>query len=248
MRPDLYESGNNYKVVISQFQQLIDMSQNSGFVDLNTLTKFRSQRFDDQIANNPYFFNGPFTGVLVQPAAYTFIYRFMANHSAAAPYGELSYSVLQSWFGITGSSGAYTWNPGQEKIPMDWYKRAVEYPYDNAYFLADAANAIALYPKFANIGGNTNGTNTFTGVDVEDLSGGLMNSKNFMEGDNFACFAYQFAAQAKPDLLSALSAITDPLSQVTGALSCPQLKAFDDALLTQFQGYKRSTSEGITKK
>lgn len=33
------------------------------------------------------------------------------------------------------------------------YKRPIEYPYDNAYFLADAANAAALYPKFLNIGG-----------------------------------------------------------------------------------------------
>lgn len=33
------------------------------------------------------------------------------------------------------------------------YKRPVEYPYDNAYFLADAANAAALHPKFLNIGG-----------------------------------------------------------------------------------------------
>ena len=41
-----------------------------GQVTLDSLTAFRSQRFDDQIAQNPYFFNGPFTGVLVQPAAY----------------------------------------------------------------------------------------------------------------------------------------------------------------------------------
>lgn len=33
------------------------------------------------------------------------------------------------------------------------YKRPIEYPYDNAYFLADAANAAALHPKFLNIGG-----------------------------------------------------------------------------------------------
>lgn len=40
-----------------------------GFVTMDSLTDFRSTRFDTQIANNPYFFNGPFTGVLVQPAA-----------------------------------------------------------------------------------------------------------------------------------------------------------------------------------
>lgn len=89
-------------------------------VTMDTLTAFRSSRFDTQVANNPYFFNGPFTGVLVQPAAYTFIYRFMANHSAENPYGLLDYAVLQSWFGITGESGSYTANQGQERIPDAW--------------------------------------------------------------------------------------------------------------------------------
>jgi hypothetical protein len=91
-------------------------------VTLQSLTQFRSKRFDTQIANNPDFFNGPFTGVLVQPAAYTFIYRFMANHSEANPYGLLSYSTIQSWFGISGSSGSYTAKQGYERIPDNWVR------------------------------------------------------------------------------------------------------------------------------
>ncbi|USW58199.1 Putative chloroperoxidase [Septoria linicola] len=245
-RPDLYEAGNNYKLVVSQFQQLIDETP-SGFVDLNSLTSFRSKRFDAQIANNPYFFNGPFTGVLVQPAAYTFIYRFMSNHSAAAPVGELSHDVLKSWFGITGNSGSFKVNPGQEKIPLNWYRRSRSYPYESTYFLGDAAAAIALYPKFANVGGNTNGRNTFTGVDINNLTGGAMNSQNFLQGNNFACFAYQFAAQAKPDLLGALGGLTGALSNALGPLACPQLQKIDDQLLMQFQGYARSKREGILK-
>jgi hypothetical protein len=51
---------------------------------------------------------------------YTFIYRFMANHSAEAPYGYLSYDTIKSWFGITGSQGSYKANQGQEKIPNNW--------------------------------------------------------------------------------------------------------------------------------
>lgn len=160
------------------------MSPN-GIIDLNSLTAFRSQRFDDQVSSNPFFFNGPFTGVLVQPAAYTFIYRFMANHSVESPHGELRSEVLQSWFGVEEEErGEYVWREGWERIPLNWvstlytlppstltlsmqapfvsvgiliiskqYKRPIEYPYDNAYFLADAANAAALYPKFLNIGG-----------------------------------------------------------------------------------------------
>lgn len=43
-----------------------------GQVTLDSLTSFRSMRWDHQLQTNPYFFNGPFTGVQVQPAAYTF--------------------------------------------------------------------------------------------------------------------------------------------------------------------------------
>lgn len=151
-RPDLYQAGNDYMTQADQFNDLIATSP-GGSVDLNSLTNFRSKRFDQQIASNPYFFNGPFTGVAVQPAAYTFIYRFMANHSEANPYGLLDYDVLASWFGMTGETGAYTANQGMEKIPMNWYRRALEYPYDQGYFVADLANAAALHPKFLDVGG-----------------------------------------------------------------------------------------------
>ncbi|KAF2206480.1 hypothetical protein CERZMDRAFT_72150 [Cercospora zeae-maydis SCOH1-5] len=245
-RFDLYQEGNNFKVNIDQFEEMLGFAPD-GFIDLNTLTAFRSKRFDDQIANNPFFFNGPFTGVLVQPAAYAFIFRFMANHSAENPIGFLSHEVVSSWFGIEGGPGSYTVNPGGERIPDNWYRRSLTAPYDTAYFLADATNAIALHPKFASVGGNTNGPNTFTGVDIADLSGGVMNGQNLLEGNNLACFAYQFASQAKPDLLSALSGLTNTLQDALGDLSCPQLRRFDQQLLEQFPGFERSTREGVTK-
>jgi hypothetical protein len=238
-RPDLYEAGNDYMTVAKQFQQLIDASP--GSVTMESLTSFRSQRFDTQIANNPYFFNGPFTGVAVQPAAYTFIYRFMANHSTEYPAGYLSYDVVKDWFGISGDSGSYTATQGHERIPDNWYKRAIEYPYDNAYFVADLANAALLHPKFLSVGGNTGKVNTFTPVDVANLTDGLYNSKTFLEGNNAACFAYQLAAQAKPDIaLGVLNKLTNAVSSLSSALSCPQLKSIDKSQLEQFPGYARS--------
>jgi len=238
-RPDLYESGNDYECVASQFQQLIDASP--GSVTIDSLTEFRSQRFDTQIANNPYFFNGPFTGVLVQPAAYTFIFRYMANHSEEYPAGYLDYDVLKSWFGVTGENGNYVANQGTERIPENWYKRAIEYPYDTTYLSADTLAAAALHPKFLNIGGNTGKVNTFTGVDVTNLTGGVYNSKTLTQGNNLECFVYQTAAQAKPDVaLNVLSKLGGALANVTSGLNCPQLQAIDQAQLEQFPGYTRS--------
>jgi hypothetical protein len=120
-RPDLYQAGNNYMTVTEQFQDMINHSP-GGVVTLDSLTAFRSDRFDKQKSTNPYFFNGPFTGVLVQPAAYTFIYRFMANHSASNPIGELTYETVASWFGVEGTNGNYKAVQGAERIPDNWVR------------------------------------------------------------------------------------------------------------------------------
>lgn len=77
----------------------------------------------------------------------------MANHSAEHPAGQLTYDVIQSWFGVEGSNKNYKAVQGTERIPENWYRRAIEYPYDTEYFLADLLNAAALHPKFLSIGG-----------------------------------------------------------------------------------------------
>lgn len=241
-RPDLYESGNNYITQASQFQDLINASP-GGFVTLDTLTTYRSQRFDTQLANNPYFFNAPFPGLLVQPAAFTFIYRFMANHSAEDPVGTLSYSTIQSWFGITGSDGNYQAPFGYERIPDNWYRRSMTAPYSIPYFLGDVVAAAGLHPKFLDVGGNLGGkTNNFAGVDVGNLTGGLFNSAQLLEGNNLGCFAFQAAAQIKSDfiLASVLTTLQNAVGNIVSELSCPQLEAIDASNLEQFPGYTKA--------
>ena len=44
----------------------------------------------------------PFEGMAVSQAAFTFIYRFMANHSAEYPEGRLTQGILKNFFSITG--------------------------------------------------------------------------------------------------------------------------------------------------
>ncbi|KAF2170623.1 hypothetical protein M409DRAFT_64293 [Zasmidium cellare ATCC 36951] len=238
-RPDLYEAGNDYITETGQFQDLINYCP-GGQVDLDCLTDFRSYRFDQQIANNPYFFNGPFSGVAVQPAAYTFIFRYMANHSAEYPVGYLSYDTIASWFGIEGTNGNYNAVQGTERIPDNWYRRAQAYPYELEYFISDLINAAVLHPKFINIGGNTGTVNTFTGVSVTNLTGGLFNLQTLLEGNNLGCFIYQLSAQAKPDaLLGALDTLTDTIGKLIAPLSCPQLEAIDESQLEQFPGYTK---------
>jgi hypothetical protein len=54
----------------------------------------------------------------------------MSNHSADNVNGYLTRDILKSFFAVTGPDGAHVWNSGQEKIPLDWYRRPSSNPYD----------------------------------------------------------------------------------------------------------------------
>ena len=172
------------------------------------------------------------------------VYRFMSNKSAEYPEGYLDGNVLKSFFAITGEPGNFQWNEGQEKIPDNWYKRAIGDEYTIPYFNTDLLAAALEYPEFLDVGGNTGTTNSFTGVDVGSLTGGVYNAQTLGQGDNAVCFAYQFAQQAAPDLLKGLfSSLTQPISQLNSALakvfaelSCPQLKSIDTAQFSKYPG------------
>ena len=117
-------SGNDYLVQLSQFKELYKMGQANGdSVDLNVLTNYRVKRFQESIDNNPFFFNAPFSGVVASPAAWSFIYRFMANKSAEHPEGLLDGETLKSFYSIRGNYPNFVYTPGHEKFPDNWYKR-----------------------------------------------------------------------------------------------------------------------------
>ncbi|CZR61858.1 uncharacterized protein PAC_11755 [Phialocephala subalpina] len=248
-RPDLYQYGNDYKVIISQFQQMFDLQPDAATAnyDLSVLTPFRAMRFQQSVEKNPYFFNGPFSGVLVQPAAYTFIYRFMGNKSAEHPEGVLNQEVLKSFFSITGESGNFVWTEGHEKIPDNWYKRAIGDEYTVPFFLVDVLAAALEYPQFLDIEGNTGKVNTFTGVDIKNLTGGVFDGATLLQGNNLECFVFQAVLQAAPDLLeglelSLLNSLVGSLNKAVGGIlsgvTCPNLQTYDTAQFSQFPGAK----------
>ena len=82
---------------------------------------------------------------------------------------------------------------------------------------------------------------TFTGIDVQNFTGGVYDAQTLTQGDNFACLAYEFAAQEKPDvLLNSFTELENAIGSVSSKLECKQLKNFDYNQLNQFPGYKRS--------
>lgn len=78
---------------------------------------------------------------------------------------------------------------------MQWYKRAVGDEYTIPYFNTDLLAAAVQYPEFLSVGGNTGKTNSFTGVDINQLTNGAFNAQSLLQGNNAICFAYQFAVQ-----------------------------------------------------
>ncbi|KAF7196971.1 Dothistromin biosynthesis peroxidase dotB [Pseudocercospora fuligena] len=205
------------------------------------------------VNNNPYYFSGPFSG-LVAPAAHNFVANFMSNHSAEQPGGYLSKEVLQSFFAISGTGagasgdnpGDYVHNIGMERIPENWYRRPSSAQYSLADVFLDLLAGAQQYPDTLRIGGNTGTTNSFTGVDVGNLTGGVFNGASLFQDNNLACFAFRAAQAGSIDELNGvlntignlISPLTDQLNTALSALSCPQLSNYNSQLFSLFPGYK----------
>lgn len=83
------------------------------------------------------------------------------------------------------------------------------------------------------IGGNTGTVNSFTGVDVGNLTGKVFNLETLLEGNNLLCFVFEIVKFAAPNALSSIFSVIDvPLQLITDALAQPLLNlacpAFED--------------------
>jgi hypothetical protein len=99
--------------------------------------------------------------------------------------------------------------------------------------------------------------NSFAGVDLGDLTGGILTATNLLEGNNLLCFVFQIIKTAAPNSLSTLFSILDvPLRLLTETLSasllninCPAFddltiggKGFSQAMYDRFPGAKAANS------
>jgi hypothetical protein len=194
--------------------------------------------------NNPYFFSAPFSG-LVAPAATGLVINLMSNHSEEVPGGTLTKETLMSFFSVTGTPGNLVWKPGYERIPENWYRRPTLDAHNIPEVLVDLFADNAAYPGIIRIGGNTGTVNSFAGVSLGNLTGGIFELETLAEGNNAACFLLQASLAGLPDaadpLLGAVGSILNwalskfkPLQDKFG---CPQLLEFDNTLFNQFPGY-----------
>lgn len=156
---------------------------------------------------------------------------------------------------IEGSDGQLEYKRGWERIPENWYKIPVDYGLVSLN--ADIVSWILKYPVLASIGGNTGTVNSFAGVNISDISGGVLNAASLVEGNNLLCYAFQAVKAFSPDSLSSLYAtlavpldlLTDMLGTVLTDLSCPPFQDLEyngqplwEGLIDAFNGAGKAGS------
>ncbi|KAI9648717.1 hypothetical protein NHQ30_003357 [Ciborinia camelliae] len=237
-RCDLYVCDDSSRLQISQFQDMFDLQPDPATAnyDIGIMAKLRKMTFERSIEENPYFFYGPFVGMAVDNAAHSFIYRFMANHTAESQEGILDQFNIKSFFGITGVSGAFQKKDGWERIPFGWGRRAFGDEYSILDLVEDITYFTSEYPNAIAVGGNTGTVNSFTGIDFSDLTGGVYSSSSLLEGNNLACFILQ-SAQFTPDFLQGLGLLENITGELVDLLgSCPELAGIDHTQMQAFPG------------
>ncbi|CAE6449554.1 unnamed protein product [Rhizoctonia solani] len=166
----------------------------------------------------------------------------MSNHSAENPEGVLDHNILKSFYGVSGTASNLTYQKGYERIPDNWYKRSIDYSIP--LYAVDLLYAGLKHPEFLSIGGNTGRVNSFAGVDLGNITGGVYNAAKLLEGNNLVCFAFQVAQQTMPDVLkgilgdltAALGLWTTKIVPIISGLGCPELTKYDGSVFGTYPG------------
>lgn len=103
-------------------------------------------------------------------------------------------------------------------------------------------------------GGNTGKVNSFVGIDVTNLTGGILNTEVLLEGNNAVCLGLELLLEFSSSLLHSLyTTIITPLKQLTdqlgptiASLNCPQLTTANNGGTDLLASFKK-TYPGVAK-
>lgn len=111
--------------------------------------------------------------------------------------------------------------------------------------------------SFYSIGGNTGTVNSFTGVNLANITGGILNTQTLLQGNNLLCLVFEVLKFASPNALSGIyKTLAAPLQAIENVieapilnLTCPAFKDLTiggqplwDALLDKFSGAKMANA------
>jgi hypothetical protein len=157
----------------------------------------------------------------------------MSNHSAKEPSGYLDGYNFKTFFGVSGEPGSFKWERGQERVPDNWYRRPTSNQYTAPDVFVDVGIGYAAYPNTLKFGGNAGTTNSFVGLNVANLTGGVYNAQDLFQGDNLACFSFSVLQEALPDFLSTtLNGLSTITSFVNKVCFFKSFTALDNFVLT----------------
>ena len=190
----------------------------NGLFDRDTIAVYRSQRYDESLAENANFYFGP-KAILLYGAA-SFIYEVFPIFG---PEGTANINIVSTFYGaVPNSSGSYDHVP--ERIPENWSNRRT------AYGILEIAEEIryqySAYPKLfgGNVGvGNFLALNTTFGI----IQNGTLPDE--VTAKDIACLLYQLATDNVPGTvgneadipLDVLTWVLTQLNPIFGNLGCP---------------------------
>ncbi|KAF7179936.1 hypothetical protein CNMCM7691_008988 [Aspergillus felis] len=220
-RDDLYVTGNNYALNMDKFMEWYNMSTDGTF-GMDLMAERAKIRFEQSIQTNPEFYYGPVTGLIARNAGYIFPGRLFRNHSRENPEGVLTKEIIRSFYGIYGEEGNLTYREGWERIPENWYKTPLDYGL--VQLNLDLVDWSLKHPELASIGGNTGTVNSFAGVNLADVTGGVLNLTTLLEGNNLLCLVFEVLKFASPNALAGLyETLAVPLDMINKLIAVPLL-------------------------
>ncbi|KAH8711867.1 Chloroperoxidase [Phaeosphaeriaceae sp. PMI808] len=255
-RDDLYVTGDAWTMNMTLFRDIYDRADKNGVISMDLLADQAARRWEYSVANNPNFYYGPVSGMVSRNAGYFFLGRLLSNHSAEHPTGILTQDVFKKFFGVyNDNNGTLEYRVGHETIPSNWYRTPVEYGL--VPLNLDIVAWVLKHPVLGSIGGNTGTVNSFTGLDLHNITGGVLNLTTLLENNNLLCFVFQVLKTFLPNSLSPLLAtlevpirlVTDILAAPILSLSCPAWKDLTtggeplwDAIQNNFSGASKAGS------
>ncbi|TVY82201.1 Aromatic peroxygenase [Lachnellula suecica] len=228
LAPEMNSNCASYPVFA---QELLDLAKNrtGGNITPQVLAEHSSNRKAYSVATNPNYFSPVYAGVAFTFGAHMFAYELLANHSAEYPRGFLTPEVFESFFGYTrDSNDNLVFTYGTERIPDNWYKRAADDAWTLEDILLSTAQQCLSYPSNCEVGGNTGEVNSFSGVDLGDITGGLVNSvTDLSDPARMGCFISQAIQADVPSFLD---------NVFNGAVLQEVLGMIDTTLIPALQG------------
>jgi hypothetical protein len=147
---------------------------------------------------------------------------------------------LYQLFGFTrDDNGEVAYRSGHEQIPANWYRRSTDYTHLDAAPCLQAMGQAD--PSIMIPGGNIGETNTFTPMDISNLTYGVYTEEMLSEWKNLRCFLYQVLVLATPAQGMSMVMFL-PGGSIATTLEewmCPKLEKLNKAMYDRYPGYKR---------